>query len=113
MNRSTDFYRLFDNVYAEDFVEEITFSGDFLEADSSGHRLLAGDTWLMQVSEAERDTSHLTAGILHLTESDTIRYIDAYHDVEIWSPSFAALAVKVNYLSDIDVFWLLYNQFIM
>src|SRR5690625_195417 len=109
MNRSTDFYRLFDNVYAEDFVEEITFSGDFLEADSSGHRLLAGDTWLMQVSEAERDTSHLTAGILHLTESDTIRYIDAYHDVEIWSPTFAALADTAHYRSDIEEFRLRSN----
>ena len=109
MNRSTDFYRLYDHVYAEDFEEQITFAGDFLEADSSGHRRLAGDAWLMQISEAERDTSHLTAGIVHLTESDTVRYIDAYHGVEIWSTSFAALADTAHYRSDIEEFRLRSN----
>jgi hypothetical protein len=109
MNREAEFYRLYNNVYAEDYEERITLAGDYLEADSTGHRLLAGNAWMMQVNEAETDTSHLNSGIIHVTETDTADFIDAYQDVRIWSKSFAAIADTSHYRSDIEEFRLISN----
>lgn len=109
MNRGTDFYRLFGNVFAEDYEERVTFTGDYLEADSTGHRLLSGDAWMMQVNEAETDTSHLNSHIIHVTETDTSDFIDAYENVRIWSDSFAAVADTAYYRSDLEEFRLVSN----
>ncbi len=109
MNRGSEFYRLFNNVYAEDREENVTFTGDFLEADSTGYRLLQGNAWMMQVNEAGTDTSHLNAGIIHVTETDTANFIDAYQDVRIWSKSFAAIADTSHYRSDTEEFRLISN----
>ncbi len=109
MNRESRFYRLYNNIYAEDYEDRVTFTGDYLEADSLGHRLLSGNAWMMQVNEAETDTSHLTSDIIMVTETDTSDFIDSYGNVEIWSESFTALADTAHYRSDIEQFRLISN----
>lgn len=109
MNRESEYYRLFGNVFAEDYEERVTLAGDYLEADSSGYRLLSGNAWMMQVNEAETDTSHLNAEIIHVMETDTSDYINAFQNVKIWSESFAAIADTSHYRSDIEEFRLISN----
>jgi hypothetical protein len=109
MNRESEYYRLFGNVFAEDYEERVTLAGDYLEADSSGYRLLSGRAWMMQVNEAETDTSHLNAGMIHVIETDTSDFINAFQNVKIWSKSFAAIADTSHYRSDIEEFRLISN----
>ncbi|TVR16151.1 MAG: hypothetical protein EA391_08885 [Balneolaceae bacterium] len=109
MNRSADLYELFGRVYADDFEDNVRFSGDYLYADSLGYRLLTGDAWLMEVNEAETDTTHLFAEIIELLETDTTSYMDSYGNVRIWSPKFSAIADTANYRDDIDQFILRSN----
>ncbi len=109
MNRSADLYELFGRVYADDFEDNVRFSGDYLYADSLGYRLLTGDAWLMEVNEAETDTTHLFAEMIELLETDTTSYMDAFENVRIWSPKFSAIADTANYRDDIDQFILRSN----
>lgn len=107
MNRRIDYYQLFGRVYAEEFEERVTLSGDYLEADGEGRRELEGDAWMMQVNESGSDTLHLNAVEIHLTETDTSDYLDAYGEVRIWAEHYAAIADTAHYRSDLDQFRLL------
>jgi len=104
MNRSDDLYELFSRVYADDFEEKVTFSGDYLYADSAGYRLLEGNAWLMEVSENEADTTHILAKKIEIQETDTTSSMDAFEDVRIWSNKFSAIADTANYKDNEDKF---------
>lgn len=98
MNRQKDLYELFGRVYAEDFEDQVTFTGDYLYADSTGYRLLTGDdAWLMELSENETDTTHLLAKKIELLETDTTSTMDAFENVRIWSTKFTAVADTALY----------------
>ncbi|MEX2455883.1 MAG: OstA-like protein [Balneolaceae bacterium] len=106
MNRTDDLYELFSRVYADDYEEKVTFSGDYLYADSTGYRLLEEDAWLMEVSESEADTTHILAEKIELQETDTTSTMDAFEDVRIWSNKFSAIADTANYSDNEDKFTL-------
>lgn len=112
MNRTTDAYELFGEVYAHDFEENVTFAGEYLQADSTGYRLLLDDAWLMQLNEEETDTTHLLARKIEIQETDTVSYMDAYQDVRIWSPRFSAIADTAKYRDDLDQFILRSNPIV-
>ena len=102
MNRSKDLYELHSRVFADDYVEKVTFAGNYLFADSSGYRLLTGnDAWLMEVSESETDTTHLLAKKIELLETDSTSQMDAFGEVRLWTTKFSAVADTANY-SDLD-----------
>lgn len=104
MNRSSELYELFGNVYADDFEDNVKFSGDYLYADSLGYRLLEGNAWLMEVSESLTDTTHLFAQKIELLESEEASLMDAYGNVRIWSTKFEAIADTANYSEDTEQF---------
>ncbi|TVR27603.1 MAG: hypothetical protein EA390_13675 [Balneolaceae bacterium] len=105
MNRSADLYELFGRVYADDFEEKVTFTGDYLLADSTGYRLLTGSrAWMMEVNESETDTTHLFAKTIELFESDTLSTMDSYEDVTIWTTKFSAVSDTARYRDDLDQF---------
>lgn len=107
MNRASDLYEMFGRVFAEEYEDKVTFTGDYLLADSTGYRLLKGnDAWLMEVSESEADTTHLLAREIELIESDTLSTMDAYTNVRIWSTRFTAIADTAHYRDDTDLFML-------
>ncbi len=109
MNRSAELYELFSRVYADDFEDNVRFAGEYLYADSLGYRLLTGNAWLMEVNEAQTDTTHLFAEIIELLETDTTSYMDAFENVRIWSPKFSAIADTTHYRDDLDQFILKSN----
>lgn len=98
MNRSKDLYELFGKVYAEDYKDGITFTGEYLYSDSTGYRKLLDDAWLMEVSESQADTTHLIAEKIEILETDSTSFMDAYGNVRVWSPKFSALADTANYI---------------
>lgn len=104
MNRTDDVYELFSRVYADDFEEKVTFSGDYLYADSAGYRLLEGNAWLMEVSESDADTTHILSEKIEIQETDTTSSMDVYEDVRIWTNKFSAVADTANYRDDEDKF---------
>ncbi|WP_083750055.1 OstA-like protein [Rhodohalobacter halophilus] len=98
MNRQIDLYELFGRVYADDYEDQVTFSGNYLYADSTGYRLLTGDdAWLMELNENESDTTHLLAKTIELVETDTTSTMDAFENVRIWSTKFTAIADTALY----------------
>ncbi len=106
MNRSSELYELFGQVYADDFEDNVKFSGDYLYADSLGYRLLEGDSWLMEVSESLTDTTHLFADRIELLDTEESSFMDAYGNVRIWSTKFEAIADTANYRDDTEQFFL-------
>ncbi len=104
MNRSKELYELFGQVFADDFEENVRFSGEYLYADSLGYRLLERDAWMMEVNEAQTDTTHLFAEKIELLETDTTSFMDAFRQVRIWSPKFSAIADTAHYRDDLDQF---------
>lgn len=104
MNREKDLYEMYGQVYANDYEDDVRFSGEYLYADSTGYRLLKEDSWLMEVSESKEDTTHLFAETIELTETDTVSYMDAYGNVRMWSLEFSAVADTANYRDDLEQF---------
>lgn len=104
MNREKDLYEMYGQVYANDYEDDVRFSGEYLYADSTGYRLLKEDAWLMEVSESKEDTTHLFAETIELTETDTVSYMDAFENVRMWSSDFSAIADTANYRDDLDQF---------
>ncbi len=110
MNRQDDLYELYGRVYAEDFEDNVIFTGDYLYADSTGYRLLTGDdAWLMELSEDEADTTHLLAKKIELLETDTTSTMDAFENVRIWSTKFSAIADTALYRDHEEIFELRSN----
>ena len=98
MNRSKELYELFGQVYAEDYEDGVIFTGEYLYSDSTGYRELVDDTWLMEVSESEADTTHLLAQKIEIMETDSTSFMDAFGDVRVWTPKFSAVADTANYI---------------
>ncbi|MGF1669798.1 MAG: OstA-like protein [Balneolaceae bacterium] len=112
MNRSADFYKLYSRVYADDFEELVTFSGNYLEADSTGYRLLSGNAWMMRMNESQTDTTHLLARKIEVFESDTASVVDAFTGVKIWSPKFSALGDTAKFRDDTEQFFIWSNPIV-
>ena len=105
MSRSADLYELFNRVYADDYEDKATFKGDYLLADSTGYRLLTGNrAWLMEISESEKDTTHLFAKTIEMFESDTLSTMDSFENVTIWTTKFSAIADTAHYNNDLEQF---------
>jgi len=98
MNRSKDLYELFGKVYAEDYEDGVTFAGEYLYSDSTGYRELVDDTWLMEISDSQADTTHLLARKIEILETDSTSFMDAFGNVNVWSPKFSAIADTANYI---------------
>ena len=112
VNRESGSYELFSRVFADDFEERVTFSGNYLEADSTGYRLLLGNAWMMRVNESLTDSSFVTASKIEVLESDTASVIDAYRNVKIWAPKFQAVGDTATFRDDIEEFYLRGNPIV-
>lgn len=105
-NRKTDYYELYGNVFGDDRKNKSNIKGDYLEADSTGRRLLRGNAWLKSfksdtADSAETDTTHIRAQKILSVEkrsaTDTTDIVHGYENVRIWSPDFAAVADTSEY----------------
>lgn len=58
-NRSSQYYELYGDIFADDMENNTLLKGDYLEADSTGRRLIEGNAWLrnVDVDSARADTA--------------------------------------------------------
>lgn len=110
MDRIADHYELNGAVYAVDFEEEVTLSGRYLEADSTGRRRLEGDAWMMQLRQEGQDSTHLFADRILLQDRDSLQTLDATGQVRLWNPEWSAIADSLHYRSDLEIFRLWSNS---
>jgi lipopolysaccharide export system protein LptA len=91
-NRKSESYRLHGRVFLHDRKEDTKLTGAYVEADSTGRRLIRGQALIQQVDSSATDTTFLSAeSILVLRDGDH-RTIHAVHDVRYWSADYATLS---------------------
>lgn len=113
-NRQTDYYELYGDIYGHDRENESMIQGNYLEADSTGRRLLTGrEAWLKSfesdtTDSTQADTTHIRAKkILSLEERshrDTSAIVFGYDSVRIWSPNFSSVSDTSKYNNKTDTF---------
>lgn len=117
-NRQTEYYELYGDIFGDDRENNSMIKGDYLEADSTGRRLLRGNAWLKSFEKdtadtARADTTHIRAEkILSLeqrTPIDTTAIVFGYENVRIWSPSFASVSDTSKYTDSTETFELWSN----
>lgn len=57
-NRKSKYYEIYGDIFAHNRDDNNTLKGEYLEADSTGRRLLTGNAWLRNVNE---DTSRISS----------------------------------------------------
>jgi len=96
-NRKSGDYRLFGNVFLWDEENRSKIRGDFVEADSTGRRIVDGNAILHRVSEDLADSTWLTAGSIYMSKIDTFYIIDAIRNVELWHTEYSAVADSARF----------------
>ncbi|MCW9706649.1 OstA-like protein [Fodinibius salsisoli] len=131
-NRRKKYYELHSQVFGDDQENRSMLKGDYLEADSTGRRLVTGNAWLKNYeadtsatvntlsdstqadsTSAEPDTTHIQARRIlsqeFRTSTDTTAIIHAYEDVRVWSPDFSAISDTAQYTDSTETFELWSN----
>lgn len=79
-NRSKEYYELHGDIFADDEENNTLLKGDYLEADSTGRRLVEGNAWLRNIDtdSAATDTASAdTTGLPPPSEHDTTSQTDS------------------------------------
>lgn len=117
-NRETKYYELYGNIFGDDQENNSMIKGQYLEADSTGRRLLEGNAWLKRFQQdtadtAQADTTHIRAKTIlskeQRTPIDTTVIVFGYDSVHIWSPSFASVSDTSKYNDSTETFELWSN----
>ncbi len=117
-NRETKYYELYGDVFGDDQENDSMIMGQYLEADSTGQRLLEGNAWLKSFQHdtadtANADTTHIRAKTIlskeQRTPTDTTAIVFGYDSVRIWSPSFASVSDTSKYTDSKETFELWSN----
>jgi len=117
-NRETKYYELYGDIFGNDQENDSMIKGQYLEADSTGRRLLKDNAWLKSfqqdtVDSTQADTTHIRAKTIlskeQRTPSDTSAIVFGYDNVRIWSPSFASVSDTSKYTDRKETFELWSN----
>jgi lipopolysaccharide export system protein LptA len=102
-NRKSGDYRLFGNVFMLDEENRSRIRGDYVEADSTGRRIVEGNAILHRVSEDFADTTWLNAGSIYMSKIDTFYVIDALERVLLWHIDYSAVADSAHFNEQIEM----------
>ncbi|MGM0546251.1 MAG: OstA-like protein [Bacteroidota bacterium] len=117
-NRNTEYYELYGDIFGDDRENNSMIKGEYLEADSTGRRLLEGNAWLKSFEQdsadtTQADTTHIRAKTIlseeERTPMDTTAIVFGYDSVRIWSPSFASVSDTSKYTDRDETFELWSN----
>ena len=73
-NRQTDYYEIHGNVFAHDRKNKTMLKGDYLQADSTGRRLLEGNAWLKSFkNKSNGDSTQAASPQTQATRPDSLR----------------------------------------
>jgi len=83
-NRSSDYYELYGDIFANDKENNTLLKGDYLEADSTGRRILEGNAWLrnvntdtVQTAETDADSAVVLSDTTTVTPDSLVTAADA------------------------------------
>lgn len=112
-NRQKKYYELYGDIFGNDRENDSMIQGRYLEADSTGRRLLKKNAWLKRFETdtsdtTQADTTHIQAKtILSLeqrTKLDTTVIVFGYDSVRIWSPDFSSVSDTSKYNDSTNTF---------
>lgn len=72
-NRQSEYYELHGNVFADDPENSSMLKGDYLEADSTGRRLLQGNAWLKNYKKDSTTAEPTDTDSLQITPPDSTK----------------------------------------
>lgn len=81
-SRTTKTYELYGNVLIQSHEDKTDIAGDYVYADSTGKRIISGNSRLMSMNEEATDTTWLSASYIEVNRIDTLNTIDAFGNVE-------------------------------
>jgi lipopolysaccharide export system protein LptA len=81
-SRPSKTYALYGNVIINSTEDMTNISGDYVYADSTGKRIISGNSRLMRMNEDASDTTWLSARYIEVNRIDTLNAIEAYGQVE-------------------------------
>jgi lipopolysaccharide export system protein LptA len=96
-NRMSGDYRLYGNVFMLDEDNRSRIRGNYVEADSTGRRLIDGNAVLQRISEDLADTTWLSAGSIYMNKVDTFYVIDALKNVTLWQRDYSGVADSARF----------------
>ncbi|MEN9839227.1 MAG: hypothetical protein RL177_706 [Bacteroidota bacterium] len=92
-NRKSESHKLFGRVFLHDKEENTRLIGAYVEADSTGRRLIRGEAFIEQIDSTDADTTYMRAAeILVERNADKQRTILATGGVMSWSADYATLS---------------------
>lgn len=103
-NRSTGDYNLYGNVFMHDDENQTTIRGNFVQADSTGKRIVDGDAILRRLSSDLADTTWLFSERIEMTKIDTFYVIDAINNVRSWQKESSTFSDSLNYNEQNELF---------
>ena len=106
VNRSAKTYQLHGQVYLQDDENNTRLTGDYVEADSTGRRLIRGNAVLQRIRESQSDTTWMRADHILVTKQDSINITDAIGNVQIWDPAYATASDSLHYNEALEQFTL-------
>ncbi|MCC5926276.1 MAG: hypothetical protein JJU41_06905 [Bacteroidetes bacterium] len=106
-NRRSGDYVLYGNVYLQDDENRSRLRGNFVEADSTGRRLIDGNAILRRVSidesAATSDTTWLWSDRITINRKDTFNIITAEGNVSLWEAEYASLSGYSMYDEELEL----------
>jgi lipopolysaccharide export system protein LptA len=108
-NRSTGDYNLYGNVYMYDDENHTAIRGNYVQADSSGRRIVDGDAILRRLNSELTDTTWLYSDRIEMIKIDTVYVIDAITNVRFWQKEASTYSDSLSYNEQTEVFKLRSN----
>ncbi|MEX2632947.1 MAG: OstA-like protein [Balneolales bacterium] len=108
-NRSARYYELFGRVFMDDYEDRVTLYGDYVASDSTGYRLIEGNSRMRRINEEYTDTTHIAAHRLETWQTDTTYTFTGYDHVTIWTQNYSSLSDSATYDEASDLFTLAGN----
>jgi lipopolysaccharide export system protein LptA len=108
-NRSTGIYKLYGEVYLFDEENKTAIKGDYVEADSTGKRIVDGNAILRRLNSSETDTTWLFSDRIDMTKVDTFYVIDAISNVRSWQKETSTFSDSLNFNEQTELFKLRSN----
>ncbi len=108
-SRASKTYALFGNVLIQSQEDNTDIAGNYVYADTTGKRIISGNSRLMKMNEDVSDTTWLSASYIEVNRIDTLNTIDAFGLVESVQKENSARSDTLFYSEATGVFNLISN----
>jgi lipopolysaccharide export system protein LptA len=108
-SRKSKTYSLFGNVFIHSEEDLTDIAGDYVYADSTGKRIISGNSRLMRINEDASDTTWLSADYIEVNRIDSLNTIDAFGRVESVQKDNSAKSDTLFYREQTGIFNLISN----